>query len=156
MRGGKASKRDLHFLSLALIYGNKRQERSGAPEHTGGLFPREASTRRGASNSVLPAATASLPPAVGTRQPCCASHTWAWTGKHNSHLTPNKPPPKQCPVLCMPGSHLTPCLTFPLGTGLAANLECTRLFWSTRGLQCWCTTGLRAGCSQNTTVCYCC
>lgn len=69
VRGEKASTRDLHFLCLAVIYGNKRQERSGAPEHSGGLFPGEASTRRGVSSSVLPAATASLPPAVGSGSP---------------------------------------------------------------------------------------
>lgn len=44
-----AFERDLHFLSPALIYRNKRPARSGTPEHTGGLLPSEASTggRRG-------------------------------------------------------------------------------------------------------------
>lgn len=84
----------------------------------------------------------------------CQPHL-GMAGKSSSHLTPHKP--KHCPVLCMPDCHFRPCLAFPMGTGLAAKLECTRLFWSTRGLQGCCTAGLRAGCSQNTTtICYCC
>lgn len=101
-----------------------------------------------------------LPPCPCHQLAAPGSHTWAGTDKTHSHLTPKITPISTtttavpCSLCAWQALHALP--NFPLGTGLAANLECTRLFRSTRGLQCCCSTGLRAGCSPNTTVCYCC
>lgn len=92
-------------------------------------------------------------------RPCCASDTWVWTDKTQSKSNLRMSHHQTSflwPVLCKPGSYLMPCLTLHLGTGLAINLKCISLFWSTRGLQYCCTIRLRVDCFQKTTtVCYC-
>lgn len=108
-----AFKRHLHFLSLALIYRNKREDRSGAPQHTGDLFPSEASTQ-GGSNSVLPAATLPRHGLSVQDRPCCASYrvrTGRKQSKPNLKMNHLQPRALLWAVLCKLGSYMMPCLT---------------------------------------------
>ena len=70
-------------------------------------------------------------------RPCCASDTWVWMDKTQSKSSlkmNHQQTSARWPVLCKPCSYMMPCVTLSLGTGLAINLKCISLFWSTRGL----------------------
>lgn len=88
-------------------------------KHTAGWGGGGVGGAAGGSNSLLPAATASLPPAVCMREASLSQRHLGMDRQTHLNLTPQEAPPKEGPVLHTPGSSTPPCWTAPLGTGLA-------------------------------------